>query len=199
MSSLCRFFLYSFAVISITFLMTSLSYDQEKKEHTGKVVDMATGNPESVDVKAWPDSHPSNDGGGCPHYGSSPLYSTISDGKTGDFRIKIDTSNLTYTMTYCSSDFAPRIDTDQLNNENGTFVLPVPVGMIRRGADSAIFESIVKSKTYTFFSDLAYLYRYDPQMYDAAMSKIASELKEVSPNRAELVKSLKMMIGAWDK
>jgi len=190
------FYLYVIILISVCGIVLA---DSKKLKHPGRVVDMKTGKPLSVDVKAWPESKKTGDEGGCPLYGTSPLDSTTSDiGNNGKFDLKIDASNPTYTTTYCAADVFPRADRDIRNEKDGSPVVPIPVNVLKRETDMATYASIVKFKIIGILSDLSYLERSNPKMYKQAIVALAEDIGSTSPNRVKMLYQLQNVVQNWN-
>ena len=197
MDRLTRILFCSFAASIMVFGIVSAN-DQQRLKHPGQVVDMKTGQPLSVDVKAWPESKRTGEEGGCPLYGKSPLDSTTSDiGKKGSLELKVDASKPTYTTTYCAAEYFPRTDRDLRNEINGSPVVPTPVEVLKRETDMATYTSIVMQKTIGILNDLSYLESFNPKMYNQIMVELVMDLEKVSPNRVKLLYNFKNMIQNW--
>jgi len=173
---------------------------QQRLKHPGRVVDMKTGQPSAVDVKAWPEAKKTGEEGGCPLYGKSPLDSTASDiGKNGSFELKVDASKPTYTTTYCAAEYIPRADRDLRNEKDGSPVVPIPVEVLKRDTDTATYTWLIRKKTIGILSDLSYLETFDPKMYNAVMETLIGDFQKISPNRAELLHSFKNLVHYWNQ
>lgn len=173
--------------------------DQQALRHPGRVVEMGTNRPLSVDVKAWPQSIQTGKDGDCPRFGQSALDSTVTNDADGKFQLRVDRSRFTYTTTYCATGYYPRADRDIPNREDGSPVVPYPVGVYSRTADPAIYDRLVKSKTISLLNDLAYLRSFRPEEFSLALRSLASDVGTSSKSRAELLLSFGTFIQNWSR
>jgi hypothetical protein len=171
-------------LLSITIMFSSVLaqgsiHSQQSRVHPGQVVETKTKHPLKVDVKAWPESRESGRQGDCPQFGTAPLDSTRS-GKDGRFKVKVDTKNPTYTITYCAANYVPRADSD-IPNESEE-VIPNPVELYPLNSNVEGYNAYIQSKTLSVLNDLAYLRGVRPAEFDQAVRSLAVEFPRGGPD-----------------
>jgi len=173
---------------------------QDRLEHPGRVVDMDTGQPVLVDIKAWPESSQSEYSGDCPSYGSSSLDSTQSDPDvSGLFVLNVDAHNPTYTATYCAGNYYPRADRNLPNRINRSRVRPYPVKVLKREVSHATYKQLIETKTFVLLDDLAYLQSIHPDNFDTIMRTLAAEIGESFPSRKKVLQNFAGFVEKWRK
>jgi hypothetical protein len=176
---------------------TIVASAQQALRHPGRVVEMGTNRPLSVGVKAWPQSTQTGTDGDCPRFGQSALDSTVSNEADGRFQLRVDRNKTTYTTTYCAAGYYPRADRDIPNRDDGSPVVPDPVGVYSRTTDPVLYARLVRIKTIGLMNDLAYLRSLNPEEFNTVLRNLALDVRTSSPSRAELLLSLGTFVQNW--
>ena len=162
--------------------------------HPGRVV-TETGEPASVDITVWAESNKTGDQG-CPQYGKQPLYITTPDAKQGDFVLSVPSTAPTYTVTYCASNVFSKTAL-QLNETDGTTVVPMPETVHRRGLTAKKYDDEVKRKTLEFLNNMTYLQQIYPGRFTETMGSLESLIMKTSKTKADVIAQIPGLLESW--
>lgn len=158
----CFVALASSTVVIGAFVTTATA--PQRQDYPGQVLEARTNRPLAVSVKAWPSVPKTADEGGCPTFGSAPLDSTDSNGKDGQYTLRIDPRNSLYNTTYCANGYYPQRNKDLSSADPK--VMPVPVEMAPRKPNNQLDSEYVRMKTVSALNSLAYLRSINPEQFD---------------------------------
>jgi hypothetical protein len=164
--------------------------------HRGQAIESGSRAPVEASVKAWPQSTRTGIDGNCPVYGTAPLDTVTSDKGSGMFTLSVDQDKRTYTVTYCSNGFVPRVDT--MPNREGLSVIPSPAFLWRDtpGA-SARLEIEVPIRIIAVLNDLAYLRTVDQSRFDGTVERLSGDFSATSDRQAAVIRSIPRLLQDW--